>query len=287
MRRRLCAGPPQWRIVAKLTAESPTPDARFGNASAVDGGILAVGAYKDSEKALQAGAVHIFERDGSNTWVEVAKLMASDGDLGDLLGRQAVAISDWTVVAGAIESGITGAAYVFERDGTGVWAEAAKLTPSDADPGLFGTSVAIYGDLIVVGHEHEDVLGDATGAAYLFQRQTDGSWLEVAKLKASDGAELDEFGRAVAAGPATAIVGAVNDDDAGYASGSAYVFLEREVGREPDCDARPGEPGLRPLRPSAGPRDLCGERRRRSAVTPRFASAAPKRSGQTRSSSSR
>src|SRR5688572_13252803 len=115
---RHAAGPPQWRLVAKLTAQSPTPDARFGNALAVDGGILAVGAYKDREKALQAGAIHIFERDGNGAWVEVAKLMASDADLGDLLGREAVAISGWTVVAGAPEKANGGAAYVFERDET-------------------------------------------------------------------------------------------------------------------------------------------------------------------------
>jgi hypothetical protein len=229
--KRHAAGPPQWRLVAKLTAESPTPDARFGNASAVDGGILAVGAYKDRDNGIAAGAVHIFEKDGSGAWMEVAKLTASDGAPEDGLGRNVVGISGWTVVAGAEESGNTGAAYVFERDETGAWAEAAKLTASDAKPGnRFGTSVAIYGDLIVVGDENEDVLGDATGAAYLFQRQADGTWLEVAKLRASDGAYLDLFGNSVAAGPATAIVGADGDDAAGLNSGSAYVFLEREVG---------------------------------------------------------
>jgi hypothetical protein len=226
---RHAAGPPQWRLVAKLTAESPTPDARFGNASAVEGGILAVGAYKDREKGLLAGAVHIFEQDGSGAWVEVAKLMASDGAPGDLLGREAVAISGWTMVAGTAESGGTGAAYVFERDETGAWAEAAKLTASDAGNSVFGTSVAIYEDLIVVGDELEGRFGASPGAAYIFQRQADGQWVEVAKLKPSDGADLDLFGYSVAAGPATVIVGAIADDDAGFQSGSAYVFLQREV----------------------------------------------------------
>ena len=92
----------------------------------------------------------------------------------------------------------------------------------------FGTSVAIYQDLIVVGAEGEGPF-PSRGAAYLFRRQADGSWLEVAKLRASDGADLDSFGYSVAAGPATAIVGADDDDDAGLNSGSAYVFLEREV----------------------------------------------------------
>jgi hypothetical protein len=227
---RHAAGPPQWRLVAKLTAQSPTPDARFGNAAAVEGGILAVGAYKDREKGIEAGAVHIFEQDGSGAWVEVAKLMASDRDLGDEFGRNVVGISGWRVVAGAAGSGTAGAAYVFERDETGAWAEVARLTASDAEVGdRFGTSVAIHEDLIVVGAEGEDQPGVASGAAYLFQRQADGRWAELLKLEASDAADTDNFGWSVAAGPATAIVGADNDDDAGLNSGSAYVFLEREV----------------------------------------------------------
>jgi hypothetical protein len=79
---RHAAGAPQWRLVAKLTAQNPTPDARLGWASAVNGGILAAGAPHDTEKGWQAGAVHIFEQDESGAWVEVAKLTASDGALG-------------------------------------------------------------------------------------------------------------------------------------------------------------------------------------------------------------
>jgi hypothetical protein len=228
------AGSPQWRLVAKLTAQSPTPDARLGYPSVVEGGILAAGAAHDSEKGWQAGAVHIFEEDESGAWVEVAKLTASDGVFGDRLGGS-VAISGTTVIAGAAQESdegyLAGAAYVFERDGSGAWEEVAKLTASDAELGdWFGTSVAIYGGLAVVGALYESQLGVRSGAAYLFQRQADRSWVEVAKLKASDGADLHEFGRSVAAGPSTAIVGADLDDDAGLYSGSAYVFLEREVG---------------------------------------------------------
>jgi hypothetical protein len=179
--------------------------------------------------------VHIFERDESGAWVEVARLTASDGDYPDGLSREAVAISGTTVIAGAAQESdagyLAGAAYVFERDGSGAWEEVAKLTASDAEPGdWFGTSVAIFGDLIVVGAELEGPGGASPGAAYLFERQADGNWLEVAKLQPSDGADLDSFGYSVAAGPATAIVGADDDDDAGLNSGSAYVFLEREVG---------------------------------------------------------
>jgi FG-GAP repeat len=262
--KRHAAGPPRWRLVARLTAENPMPPARFGWTSAVEDGILAVGDPADPEIGSEAGAVHVFEQDGSGAWVVVAKLMASDGVYADRLGHS-VAVSGSTVVAGAPGSGTAGAAYVFERDETGAWAEAAKLTASDAGVGdYFGGSVAISGDLVVVGAEHAEdqwasswgaPWGAPYGAAYLFQRQADGSWVEIAKLKASDGAYLDNFGQSVAAGPATTIVGAVYDDEAGFYSGSAYVFLEREVGLSL-AGVCPGEvmltiTGATPLAPAA------------------------------------
>ena len=48
---------------------------------------------------------------------------------------------------------------------------------------------------------------------------------DLAKLIASDAAANDRFGAAVAIDGDTAIVGALDDDDAGTNSGTAYVFV--------------------------------------------------------------
>jgi hypothetical protein len=50
------------------------------------------------------------------------------------------------------------------------------------------------------------------------------SWLEQAKLTASDGAEDDNFGQSVSISGNYTIVGARRDDDNGTLSGSAYIF---------------------------------------------------------------
>ncbi|MCH8164229.1 MAG: FG-GAP repeat protein, partial [Planctomycetes bacterium] len=47
---------------------------------------------------------------------------------------------------------------------------------------------------------------------------------QLAKLLATDGAAVDGFGFSVAISGATAIVGALRDDDNGNDSGSAYLF---------------------------------------------------------------
>ncbi len=82
----------------------------------------------------------------------------------------------------------------------------------------FGHSVAISGNIAVVGAIGDDDNGDGSGSAYLFDPSL-GS--QVAKLLPNDGAAWDRFGGGVAISGTTVIVGAAQDDN--Y-SGSAYLF---------------------------------------------------------------
>ena len=75
--------------------------------------------------------------------VEVAHLLADDGEAGDRQGKS-VAVSGDTVVVGSNGAG-AGAVYVFEYDGLG-WLQSAKLLANDGELGdVFGGSVAIDG----------------------------------------------------------------------------------------------------------------------------------------------
>ena len=86
---------------------------------------------------------------------------------------------------------------MFEFDNS-TWQQVAKLTASDgASSDGFGSDVAIYGNTIVVGADHDQDQGHFTGAAYVFQDAGLG-WAETAKLTASDQAEFDGFGFSVA-----------------------------------------------------------------------------------------
>ena len=91
----------------------------------------------------------------------------------------------------------------------------------------FGTSVAVDGDTVVIG-----ATGAGTGGAVYVLRTSDGgaTYVEVAKLTASDAAANDSFGTSVAIDGGTIVVGAYRDDDAGSASGSAYVFRTTDGG---------------------------------------------------------
>jgi len=102
--------------------------------------------------------------------------------------------------------------------------ESNKITASDgADGDIFGRSVSISGDYAIVGAFWDDDNGIDSGSAYIFKR-SGTSWAEEAKLTASDGAAIDQFGWSVSISGEYAIVGAHLDDDNGADSGSAYIF---------------------------------------------------------------
>lgn len=93
----------------------------------------------------------------------------------------------------------------------------------------FGRAVAVAADQLVVGADYAD---GATGGAYVFHL-VGGAWTEVAEIGASDGANLDRFGVAVATDSDLIVVGARGKD---IAAGGAYLF-ERSGGEWSEVDA--------------------------------------------------
>jgi hypothetical protein len=164
----------------------------------------------------------------------------AEGESNDAFGYS-VAIAGELVAVGipfddvednnGMELSDAGSAYVFWRDsgGPGNWGFACKLVASDRHAvDSFGASIAISGGTIVVGAPNHDKDMDAdAGAAYIFEYylQQGGLRQEVKKLIAtSDWASDAYFGNSVATNGDTIVIGAVNDDDNGENSGSAYLF---------------------------------------------------------------
>ena len=218
-----------WVQTQKLFASDAGSGAYWGNAASMSGDRAIIG-------NRLAHAAYVFERSGG-FWVEVAKLTASDRG-SDWFGVS-VSISEdgETVIVGAYYDDDacvndpncnSGSAYIFERTPVG-WVETAKLTASDGAKGdIFGFSVAVSGDKVVVGSP-----GDKTGllflgSAYVFERSPGGTWGPHAtvKLEASDAESGDSFGMAVDIFGDVLVVGAHNDDDVG----SAYLFRRRPSG---------------------------------------------------------
>ncbi|MCR9243474.1 MAG: FG-GAP repeat protein [bacterium] len=222
---------------ALIPADIDTQD-QFGFAVAITTDRVIVGSKFDDDLGSSSGSAYVFEKQPNGTWLEVQKLTASDGAAGQEFGTTVAIDGDYAVVGcpdGTNGTTPAGAAYVFERQGNGTWLEVAKLAQNDPQNNDdFGWSVSIAGTRIAVGAYLDDDNGPASGSAYVFERQVDGTWPQVAKLLASDGVATDYFGYSVGISGDHVVVGAWLDDDQGSGSGSAYFFERQPDGTWPE-----------------------------------------------------
>jgi len=221
-----------WSEVAKLLAGDAGDSDNFGQAVALHGDRILVGAWRDDEAGNDAGAAYVFERQTGGAWLEVAKFTPSSGVGAAQFGKAVALDGDHALVGAAFDSvggAASGAADLYERQSGGGWSEVAKLEASDEGFGdRFGNAVAIDGDRALVGAVNESPMNlFGAGSAYLFERQSGGAWTEVTKIVAADAAVTDAFGFAVDLDGDRALVAARQDDDGVANSGSVYV-LERQ-----------------------------------------------------------
>jgi len=209
----------------KLTASDGEQGDNFGYSVSISGKYAIVGAYLDADNGVESGSAYIFKYNDTS-WIEQAKINASDAALADYFGNSVSISGDYAVVGaiGKDERGEnSGSAYIFKRNGTS-WSEQAKINASDgAAADSFGHSVSISGDYVVVGAIGDNDRGTSSGSAYIFMRNGT-SWSEQAKINASDGEEGDSFGHSVSISGDYVIVGAIGKDESGKNSGSAYIF---------------------------------------------------------------
>lgn len=205
---------------------------RFANAVSISGN-YAIAASRDGN-IIDPGAVYVYELDVDGVWNEVDKLTAADGEAADRFGNSISIDEDYIIVGAPNDSddGVSsGSAYVYERNIDGDWIEVQKLTASDAGGShFFGRSVSVYGDYAIIGVPGKNVSGINSGAAYLFERDPDGVWLEIQQLEALDGNAGDGFGGSISITENYVIIGARGNDDDGSNSGSAYIFEQDDDG---------------------------------------------------------
>ncbi|MBL9005641.1 MAG: cadherin-like beta sandwich domain-containing protein [Myxococcales bacterium] len=262
-----------WSQQAYIKASNTEANDQFGTSVAVSGDTLTVGATMEASNATGAngnqadnsapgsGAVYVFQRVGT-TWSQQAYIKASNTNGADYFGT-AVSLSGDTLAVSATgeDSNATGvdgnqanndfvasgAVYVFQRTGT-TWSQQAYIKASNTErDDLFGTSISLSGDLLVVGAYTEgsgsrvinvgqnDNSALSSGAGYLFQR-VGTTWRQQAYIKAPNSERGDYFGYRVAVSDGTVAIGALNEaDDArgvndiwtnnrAPGSGAVYVF---------------------------------------------------------------
>ncbi len=178
-----------WAEVAAIPAPSGVYGDGFGEALAVEGDVLVVGAPKENESR---GAAYVFVREGS-MWSFWERLEAPDGMPGDAFGSS-VAIGNGAQfgVIGAPGRGASGSVFAYVQSDMGL--TSVELTGSGAAADArFGASVSIEGDLALVGAPGPFSLSQFTppappqaGGGYVFRR-TGTEWDEIARLAPAGG----------------------------------------------------------------------------------------------------
>lgn len=222
-----------------LVAPQTNANDHFGISAAMTGSYLhagindvwaVIGARNDDHSALTAvGSARVY-RMVNNAFVHSATLIPSDPASGDQFGYSVDMDGD-RIIVGAIRADSptiadTGAAYIFVRSGE-TWVQEAKFLASDgAANDSFGISVAISGDVAVVGaYFHDPPAGTNAGAVYIYRRSGGGVWSLEQKITPPDLGPGMLFGQSVDAGPNRIIVGCPLDNDLGTSSGSVYVYV--------------------------------------------------------------
>lgn len=142
-------------------------------------------------------------------WGQTQKITPADRASLDEYGNAVCMLNNIAVVGAKSVDGSSsdsGAVYIYEKDVSNNWVQTQKIFNSDARQfDRFGVSVDLDENYLIVGARSQDydVNGnnfiDSSGAAYIFEKDTDGDWIEVQKLVASDRESFQPlFGESVA-----------------------------------------------------------------------------------------
>jgi hypothetical protein len=209
----------------------------FGQAFAIDGDLLAVGAREASESGVSGvGAVYLFDLNGT-TPTQVARITASDGTSSDKLGYS-VDVSGNLIAAGAGYEDVSGksdvgAAYLFRRESNGTVTELAKLMHEDPQASdYFGrNAIAVGNSVVAVGAKDDDVvvsgsnIGNA-GSVTLFKLDAAGNVTRAMTLTAPNPNQSSaHFGSSLAISGDVLAVGEYNRHNSGSNwSGRTYLY---------------------------------------------------------------
>jgi hypothetical protein len=220
--------PMQQLEVADLNSNS-----RFGQSLEISSNTLFVGAPGADGVTAGSGRVFLYSR-ADTGWVNAGELETFYRDT-DMEFGASISADNGRAIVGApgadrIEND-AGTAMIFEQNEEGEWIQVALLAPDTVQWNAnFGTSVSISGDMAVVGAIFGQTNNEVTGAAYIFNRQDEGTWEQTARLRPSNLNYDDRFGSSVAISGNTAVVGAPNDDEKGEDAGAAYIFERQDDG---------------------------------------------------------
>lgn len=174
-----------WSQQQKLSASDSMENSGFGFSVSLYEDIALIGAIGDN---FGTGSAYIFSRTGS-TWSQDQKLVATDGDFGDVFGHSVSINENYAFVAAPQDDDKgdeSGSVYVFQHS-LNNWYDGQKLTASDGElEDLFGQSVSSDGNYVVIGAYGDDDNGDLSGSTYVFVNEVNSDLMCEGELDWND-----------------------------------------------------------------------------------------------------
>ena len=214
------------------TAYGTSEQDYFGNSVAISGDRAIVSTYlEDDAGGLSSGKAYIFNVTSGALVHTLDNPNAYGTSASDYFGNS-VAISGNSAIVGAYREDVAGGsnsgkAYIYNVTTGALLHTLDNPTAYGTSAGdWFGYSVAISGNLAIVGaYLEDDAGGSFSGKAYIFN-VTSGALVHTLDNPNAYGTSSgDYFGYSVAISGNSAIVGAYREDDAGgTSSGKAYIF---------------------------------------------------------------
>lgn len=213
-----------WTATDKISDPLEGRQSGFGTALAMQGDTLLIGQpAADTPGGAKRGAVHAYRRQGSEWVLEQVLFAPASQSIWGYFGASVALDGDVAAIGAFFDQGGEGAAFVFERAG-GKWSLVKELhDPTPKKDDRYGQSVAVHGQVVVVGQDDPIAYPQPAGRAYVYRRGALGWQLE-AELAAPDGHHSNHFGTSVAAADGYVMVGAIEQKTSAVVTGAVYVY---------------------------------------------------------------
>lgn len=224
-------GADNWGQLQKIVAFDRTASDEFGNAVDIEGDCIVVGAYRNGKDIngnnliQSAGAAYIFSNT-SGTWTQHQKITSTLRSTSAQFGFSLAIDGDYIAIGANWENegsnAKAGAAYIF-KNSSGVWAQQKRILATDCFAyNEFGYSIAISGELVLIGAPFTPDFMHLT-SAYMFKRDQGGvnNWGKTNQFSFEVPIGFSYgFAHALAIDGETAVIGGIN-------AGAIY-FLKKQ-----------------------------------------------------------
>jgi hypothetical protein len=177
------------------------------------------------------GTAYIFHRSGDAQWQQIGEFPAPAGSdnfglYADMDDTQAAVSGIHRVNLGPGPRGTRGFVNIYEQVAPQLWQQTQRLIippPVNPQDDAFGFSVALDEDRVLIGAPGET----EHGAAYIYERNVSGQWIQSERITARNPHEHSGFGRDVALEDDLALVSSWSE--AGT-EGQVHLFQQNDTG---------------------------------------------------------